>query len=266
MESASSVATRPLWGANPLVCVFWIAAATCQGGLLDLRITEIYSGDRRAEHPENPIYEGWRRGTVDWFEITNTGNDVVSLGDAAGWVASSVVPVPPNGWGELPNIQFDPQESLVFLLGEAPIDDTRYSSATEEFAALWGDEAKTVALDSSFSFGQFPSSSFLIVVFESPDPGSRVALQLISHSSMAGTGLTSLSWNGVADFLDVLVSTQLERSQVGLHGARHSQEFAFHDGSATIIASPGTVGTVPEPGTALLAFLGALVWWRFFRD
>jgi len=92
----------------------------------DIEITEVFSG---VDDGEN--------GTEDWFEITNTGAEVI---DTSTLYYEDSSDTPTEGV-QLPAFNLNPGETVILLLSEVPADDIA------AFEGIWGVGANIITVD-----------------------------------------------------------------------------------------------------------------------
>lgn len=199
----------------------------------NLTITELYAGMSGED------------GTLDWIEVTNTGNSSMDTGIFYYDDENPSI----NDGGLLDSMTLGAGESAIFLISDDNVasDDVLYSSAIQEFNSIWNYTGQIGLTNGGGNLGQGGDGAFLL----SGTSGSEV----IESSAVFSSGFENL--NATIDF----TSGSAMLSVLGLNGAYESESF-FNDNlglpgdQATII---GSVGLVPTPGSASLLIIGGLV-------
>jgi len=199
----------------------------------DLMITEVYAGLSGED------------GTLDWIEVTNTGDSAIDTGsfyydDESRSIADG---------GLLDSIMLGAGQSAIFLVSSdnAPADDVTFASAIAEFSAIWNYAGPIGLTNGGGGLSQGGDEAVLL----SGTAGNEV---LVS-SALFGAG-----FDGELATMD-FVSGSPVYSVLGINGAFESNAF-FNDNlglpgdQATLI---GSVGRVPTPGAITLLALGGLV-------
>jgi MYXO-CTERM domain-containing protein len=195
-------------------------------------VTEIYPGISGED------------GTVDWFEITNTGGGVLDTGSLF-WDDDG--PNSADG-ATLDSIQLDSGESAVFLIADNladVVDDDNFSDVIVEFEAVWGSIDNIGITNGGGNLSQNGDS-----VNISTDGGLTFPFTVAFGSSFANTGATIDNVSGLTDSL------------IGVNGAYESNPF-FNDNDpfdiggdqVTLVGSPGVI---PTPGAAGLLGIASL--------
>ncbi len=178
-------------------------------------------------------------GTQDWIEITNTTNGVIDTGNF--WYDDDSADF--GDAGQLDSIMLGAGESAIFLLRDAAVDDVTYTTAIEEFQAIWSYSGLIGHTNGGGNLGQGGDA---IVLFD-------------SMGTILSTTATPEALSGNLETIDYVNGAAA--SVLGVNGAYASMSF-FNDNlglpgdSATLIGSPGSV---PTPGAAALIALGGLV-------
>lgn len=191
-------------------------------------ITEIYPGISGED------------GTVDWFEITNTGAANLDTGTL---LYDDDGPNQLDG-GALDSFILAPGEVAIFLISDdgAPSDDLLFGTAVEEFLAIWGNVANVGLTNGGGNLSQDGDS-----VNISTDGGLTFGTTAAFGFAFANSGATIDTTGAFAN------------SVVGVNGAYVSNTF-FNDNIGpgdgyTLIGSPGVI---PAPASAALLGLGGL--------
>lgn len=200
-----------------LIAATGIAAAGTSG----IQLTEVFTGLSGED------------GTPDWIELTWTG---AGSFDTGSMYYDDSNPSLGNA-GQLDSFILNTGESAIFLLSDVPVDDITYTTAIEEFAAIWGSVANVGLTNGGGNLGQGGDSANLL------DAMGNVVDSIEYDSS-----------GDLASFEKINGVTRL--SVLGENGAYLSAEF-FNDNlglpndTATLVGSPGTI-----PAPAALAVLG----------
>lgn len=203
-------------------------AATAGAASANLTITEIWSGLSGED------------GTVDWFEVTNTGAANVDTGlylydDVSADLLEAV---------SLPSFILAPGESAVILLEAAPADGVTYATALEEFTAIWGGGINVgVVSPDGAGLGQGGDTVNIFLGGSVVDSLSYTAAQSnvleTIENDINGVRLSVLGENGA------FASASFFNDNLGLPG-----------NSATLIGSPG-FSSIPAPAAlSALALAG----------
>ncbi|USN99739.1 MAG: PEP-CTERM sorting domain-containing protein [Phycisphaeraceae bacterium] len=176
-------------------------------------------------------------GTQDWIEVTYYGPGTFDTGtiyydDSSASVADG---------GLLDSFILSNGESAVFLLDTAPVDDLTYSTAIEEFTAIWGPVLNLGHTNGGGGLGQSGDEAYLL------DAANNI-LDVLAYAA-SGDLATFEKLGGI---------TRL--SVLGENGAYESNPFfndnlGLPDDTATLIGSPGAV---PAPATVALLGLAGL--------
>lgn len=197
------------------------------------QITEVYSGLSGED------------GTVDWIEVTNTG---ASTGDTSTLLYDDTGPNVADA-GTLDSFMLAPGESAIFLLDDEPSDDATYSTAIEEFTAIWGAGISVGLTNGGGNLGQNGDEAYLGV----DNAGSFDIIDSLIFTAALGGELETIE--------DLDRATDPRLSVFGVNGAFGSA-FFFNDNlgvPGNMIALTGSPGiAIPEPASALLAMIGLL--------
>lgn len=192
------------------------------------------------------ITESWtgldgEDGTVDWIEVTWLG---AGFGDTGTLYYDDVNPSLGSA-GQLDSFTLGQGESAVFLIDSEPADDDTYSTAAEEFTAIWGAIKYLGQTNGGGGLGQ---------------GGDEVHIGLNNGGTFQG--IASLIYNLSGDLFtfEQLTPGTVVNSTDGVNGAYESNPF-FNDNlglpnnTAVLVGSPGAI---PAPGVAGLFGLAGL--------
>jgi MYXO-CTERM domain-containing protein len=204
--------------------------------LITVAAVAALAGAAQAQFAVTEIYPGISGpdGTLDWFEITNTGAGVL---DTGGLFFDDDGPNQADG-GALDSFLLAPGQSAVFLIGGGAGD-------IADFVAVWGSIANVGTTAGGGNLSQNGDS-----VNISTDGGLTFPVSAVFGGSFDNTGAT----------IDFVGGSPVD-SVVGINGAFVSSPF-FNDNvlggasqQATLIGSPGVI---PAPGAAGLLGLAGL--------
>jgi hypothetical protein len=202
-----------------------LAMAPSAMAAIDLQITETWTGLSGED------------GTADWIEVTNFGDTVADTGNY--WYDDNGPTI--GSGGNLDSFLLGQGESAVFLLDTAPAD-INYTTAVEEFEAIWGLIANLGQTNGGGNLGQGGDSANLML-------GD-------------GTVIDTLAYASSGDFptFENLNNT-VQLSVDGVNGAYESAQF-FNDNIGPtpdfLVSMVGSPGAVPEPASILLLCSGAV--------
>ncbi len=210
---------------GPMTMAMGMAFAPATMAAIDLQITEAYTGLSGED------------GTPDWIEVTNFGDMDADTGNY--WYDDNGPNIADGG--NLDSFVLGQGESAVFLLDTAPADDVTYTTAIEEFTAIWGSITNLGHTNGGGNLGQGSDNANLML-------GDGTVFDSLEYAS-----------GGNLETFENLNDT-VQLSVDGVNGAYESAPF-FNDNlslpndTATLIGSPGVV---PEPASILLLCSGAV--------
>jgi hypothetical protein len=180
-------------------------------------------------------------GTVDWFELTNTGNSAM---DTASLVYDDDSADIADG-GQLDSFMLAPGESAVFLISDdnEPSNEDDFTTATGEFDAIWGAGINVGLTNGGGNLGQ---------------GGDAINLFSVSDMMLISTTDTPGALSGNLQTIDFVSGATA--SVLGVNGAFESNPF-FNDNlglpgnEAILVGSPGVI---PAPGAAALLSVAGL--------
>jgi hypothetical protein len=220
-----------------LACGLACASVSLAGSLPPLfKITEAYVGVDGTD------------GTQDWIEVTNFG---AGSGDTGTLLYDDVNPVFANA-GFMDSFILDPNESAIFLLDLAPTTGGSFTTAIDQFVAIWGPVANIGYTNGGGNLGQGGDTANIGLnnggVFQLVDAleyTAAVSGQFATIEDPAGMGpvrVSVLGENGAytSNPYDNVVTSPPSTT------------------SRTFVGSPGAVANpaIPEPATVALAVLG----------
>ncbi|GJM24068.1 MAG: hypothetical protein DHS20C16_04830 [Phycisphaerae bacterium] len=201
------------------------AVAPSAMAAIDLQITETWTGLSGED------------GTQDWIEVTNFGDTIADTGNY--WYDDSSPTI--GSGGNLDSFSLGQGESAVFLFDSLPVDDVTFTTAVEEFEAIWGSITNLGHTNGGGGLGQGGDSANLML-------GDGTIIDTLDY---AGSGDLQTFEN---------LSNTVQLSVSGVNGAYESAPF-FNDNlglpsdTAILVGSPGAV---PEPATIAMLLSGAI--------
>jgi hypothetical protein len=203
--------------------------AIAQAGTTNVQITEAFVGLSGED------------GTQDWFEITNLG--AAAIDTSMFWYDDDSASVADGG--QLGSFMLGAGESMIFLISDdnGAVDDVAYTSAIEEFQAIWNYSGQIGITNGGGGLGQSGDSIFL----------------LLADNSVVTSQDTPGALSGGLATIDTFGSPML--STLGVNGAYESISF-FNDNLGVpgdMVSLIGSPGSVPTPGAIALLGLGGLM-------
>ncbi len=183
----------------------------------DLMITEVYAGVDGED------------GTADWFEVVNTGNSTIDLGEFAYEDDSAVS----SGQSAIASLVLGAGQ-VAIVLADADASDI------SEFQNLWNYSGLITHTNGDGGGLSQGGDVVNIINILSQDIEASVVFP------NTGGAFASVDFTGANPFLSV----------IGVNGAYESNVFGDVGEERTLIASPGTI---PAPGAVALLGLGGLV-------
>ncbi len=192
---------------------------------IDLQITETWTGLSGED------------GTADWIEVTNFGTTPADTGNY--WYDDNGPNI--GDGGNLDSFVLNQGETAIFLLDTAPADDVTYTTAVEEFTAIWGSVANVGHTNGGGGLGQGGDSANLML-------GDGTVIDTLAYAS-----------SGDFETFEKIGGT-VQLSVDGVNGAYESAQF-FNDNIGPspdfLVTMVGSPGAVPEPASILLLCSGA---------
>ena len=199
----------------------------------DLAITEVYAGLSGAD------------GTVDWIEITNTGNTTINTGSFYFDDESQSI----SDGGLLDSIMLGAGQSAIFLISDnnQAVDDGLYGSAIQEFNSIWNYSGYIGLTNGGGSLSQDGDAAYL----PSGTAGSEVIVSAAIFDGSLANFPATIDYSSGSAVLSMLGSNNAYESN-----SFFNDDLGFPGDQVTLV---GSVGFVPAPGSAALLLIGGLV-------
>lgn len=214
------------------IAALFALAGIASASAADIVVTEAFTGLSGED------------GTVDWFEITNTGASAFDTGTLAYDDDSAAL----ADGGILDSVMLGAGQSMIVLISDdnEASDDVTYASAIEEFNAIWGYTGLIGLSNGGGGLGQGGDQINLIDVM------TETVISFVDVPGALSGGLSTIQFDEMGN---------ASPSIAGVNGAYSSIAF-FNDNlglpgnEAVLVGNPGFV---PAPGAVAMLGLGGLI-------